>query len=215
MNDLYIYDDIGPDWLGMVSAKAVIEDLGQLTGDITVRINSPGGDVNEALAIYNALTRHGGKVTVSIDGLAASAASYIAMAGKTITIAENAMLMIHNPWTFAMGDAPALRKTADVLDKYGQGIVDVYAARSGQAKEDVAAKMTAETWFTAAEAVEYGLADSVGQPLNVAASVAPGRFRNCPQRLIFPNAAKVAAFKRQQATLRATLKRLTTSGRSV
>lgn len=205
MSDIFIYDDIGPDWLGMVSAKSIVADLDKISGDVTVRINSPGGDVNEAMAIYNALSRRTGAVAVEIDGIAASAASYIAMAGKTIRVAENAMVMIHNPWTFAMGDAESLRKTAGILDKYGQGIVDVYAARSGKSKEDVAAKMAEETWFSAAEAVEYGLADSIGQPLNVASSVAPGRFKNCPQRCINPAAKAASAHKRQQAAVRARI----------
>lgn len=207
MSELFIYDDIGPDWLGMVSAKSVLRELDQIAGDVTVRINSPGGDVNEAMAIYNALSRREG-VTVEIDGIAASAASYIAMAGKTIRIAENAMIMIHNPWTFAMGDANELRKTAGVLDKYGQGIVDVYAARSGQEKKDVAKKMDDESWFTAAQAVEYGLADEIGQPLNVSASVAPGRFKNSPSNMVRREAAVASAYKRQQAALRASLKKL-------
>ena len=209
MSELFIYDDIGPEWLGMVSAKSIVAELDKMPGDVTVRINSPGGDVNEAMAIYNALARRKENVTVEIDGIAASAASYLAMAGKTIRIAENAMMMIHNPWTFAMGDADALRKTAGVLDKYGQGIVDVYAARSGKAAKDVAQAMTDETWFSASEAVAYGLADEIGQPLNVSAAIAPGRFKNCPQRLVNPGEGKAAAFRRQQAAIRSRLKHLT------
>lgn len=206
MSTVYIYDDIGPDWLGMVSAKAIIAELEKISGDVTVRINSGGGDVNEAMAIYNALARR--SATVEIDGIAASAASYIAMAGKTIRMAENAMLMIHDPWTFAIGNAAELRSRADVLDKYGDGIVNVYATRSGRSKDDVAAKMAAETWFSAAEAVDYGLADEIGQPLKVAASIAPGRFRNCPDGLLNPAAAQASAFRRQQAQIRARLKSL-------
>lgn len=204
MAELFIYDDIGPDWLGMVSAKSIMAELDKTAGPVTVRINSPGGDVNEAMAIYNALSRRA-DVTVEIDGIAASAASYIAMAGKTIRIAENAMIMIHNPWTFAMGDANELRKTAGVLDKYGQGIVDVYAARSGKPAKDVAAKMDAETWFSAQEAIDYGLANEIGQPLKVAASIAPGRFKNCPQQAINPAAPAVSAQRRQQAAIRAAI----------
>lgn len=207
MSELFIYDDIGPEWLGMVSAKSIVAELDRASGPVTVRINSPGGDVNEAMAIYNALARRKDEITVEIDGIAASAASYLAMAAGTVRIAANAMMMIHNPWTFAMGDADELRKTAGVLDKYGDGIVSVYAARSGKDAKQVAKDMAGELWLSATEAVEYGLADEIGQPLNVSASIAPGRFRNCPREMVTPAAAQVSAYKRQQAAIRAAILR--------
>lgn len=214
--DIYIYDDIGPDWAGMVSAQYVQDQLAKASGGhVTVRLNSLGGDVHQAMAIYNALQRHAGGVTIEIDGVAASAASYIAMAGGKIRIAENAMLMIHEPWTVAFGNASELRKTADVLDKHGDGIASVYAARSKADKEQVVAAMAAETWYSAKEAVEAGLADEIGQPLKVSAAIKPGRFNNTPRSLLV---AKLDREQRSRLSIAETRiqiaqKRLTESAR--
>jgi len=185
MPELFIYDEIGPDYWGLVSAKTILSELEPIddASEIVVRINSPGGDVNEALAIYNALNRRAGRTIVEIDALAASAASYIAMAGDEIRIAENAMMMIHNAWTIALGDADELRKIADTLDKYTGTIAKAYAARSGLTVDDVTELMSDETWFTAEEAVGSGFADSVGQPLKVAANLRPGVFKRQPDGL--------------------------------
>lgn len=184
MNELYIYDDIGPEWAGMVSANFVRAELAKHEGKpVTVRINSPGGFVTEGQAIYNALRRHsdgGGKVTVEVDALAASIASYIAMAGDEILIAENAMFMIHKAWTMMAGNADAFRKEAGVLDKFDDTLADTYVARSGADKEKIMQLLADETWLTAKESVELGLADAIGQPLNVAACVKKGRFAKMP-----------------------------------
>lgn len=184
MNEIYIYDDIGPDWAGMVSAKFVIGELAKYKDEpVTVRINSPGGFVSEGQAIYNALRRHsqgGHKVTIEVDALAASIASHIAMAGDEILMAENAMMMIHKAWTWMAGNADAFRKEAGVLDKFDDILADTYVARSKADKAKIVQLLTDETWLTASEAVELGLADAIGQPLNIAASVKPGRFAKMP-----------------------------------
>lgn len=161
--EIFIYDDIGPEWAGMIGAKTVRDALKGIAKDapLSVRINSNGGDVFEGVAIYNQLARHEGKVTVDIDGSALSAASIIAMAGDEIRIAENAMMMIHDPWGFAMGGAGDMRSTADLLDKITASLATTYAARTGKPAEDVAALMGAETWFDAKEAVEAKFADTV------------------------------------------------------
>jgi len=186
MAEIFIYDDIGPDWLGLISGKSVAAALKEIDDNepLTVRINSPGGSVDEAKAIYNALTRRAGVVDVEIDGIAASAASYISMAGKTIRMAENALIMIHSPWTYAAGNAEELRKTADIVEMYESGIVDVYAARTGAARDDIVEWVQEETWFDSKQAIEHGFADEVGQPLQVAASASSRRFANMPQRNI-------------------------------
>lgn len=185
MNEIFIYDDIGPDWAGMVSAKFVIDELKKFAGEpVTIRINSPGGFVSEGQAIYNALRRHsqqGGKVTTAVDALAASIASYIAMAGDEIEMAENAMLMIHKAWTWMAGNADDFRKEAGVLDKFDDTLADTYVARSKQDKEKVLQMLADETWLTAKEAVELGFADTIGTPLNIAANVKPGRFAKMPE----------------------------------
>lgn len=189
MKEIWIYDDIGPDWLGLVSAKSIISELGKAkkAEPVTVRVNSPGGDVVEAQAIYNALRRHsgdGGKVTVEVDALAASAASFIAMAGDEVRMAENAMMMIHKAWSLTVGNADDMRASAEVLDKFDGILASTYAARAKLDTEEVMDLLASETWLTAAEAVEKGFADSIGQSLNVAAKVKEGRFAKTPERFL-------------------------------
>ncbi len=187
MSEIFLYDEIGPDWMGMVSTKFVQNELSKHVGKpVTVRINSPGGDVFEGQAIYNMLRRHGAKITVEIDALAASAASYIAMAGDEIRIAENAMIMIHNAWTFTVGDKQEHEKRIALLDKIDSSLVEIYSARIGDKStpEQIKAWMDGETWMTAKESVERGFADSIGQPLLVAACLKEGRYKNAPSSLI-------------------------------
>lgn len=187
MNEIFIYDDIGPDWMGMVGAKGIVDQLKKFgsDADVDVRLNTPGGSVTEGQAIYNAFAMHKGKVRMVIDSLAASMGSYIAMAGDEIEIAENAMIMVHNPWSFAVGDAAEMRKTADVLEKFQNSSTEVYARRSGQKFDKVREMMDAETWMTAQEAVDLGFATSIGQPMKDAqAKVKEGRFAKTPERFL-------------------------------
>lgn len=188
--EILIYDPIGQDFFGDgVVAKGFIEDLDAL-GDvqsITVRINSPGGVVWDGFAIYNALKDHPAEVHVRVDGLAASIASVIAMSGDTVTMGEGAMLMVHNPWSLAMGDANDLRGAADMLDKVKEGLVHAYAWRTGLDRGTVADLMEAETWFTAAEAVAHGFADEriEAEPVQIAARASwaalMARYKNAPK----------------------------------
>lgn len=181
--ELSIYDEIGA--YG-VSAKAFIAEMGALdTGtDLELRLNSPGGSVFDAVAIYNALQRHDGKVTVTIDGIAASAASYIAMAGDEIVMPENAFLMIHDPSGLVMGTAGDMRDMAEALDKIGGSLIKGYAAKSGKSDDEIATLMAAETWFDAAEAVEAGFADRIAEPVRIAARFDIASFRNAPPLLV-------------------------------
>lgn len=170
---LSIFDDIGA--YG-VSAKSFLNDLRAVTTDeVDVEINSPGGDVFAGLAIYNGLRASGKKINVKVLGLAASAASLVAMAGDTIEMPENAFMMIHNPWGFAMGGADEMRSTADVLDKIGTGLVSTYAKRTGKTDQEITALLDAETWMTAQEAVDAGFATSVTPALAVKASYSEDR----------------------------------------
>ena len=170
---LSIFDDIGA--YG-VSAKSFLNDLRTVTTDeVDVEINSPGGDVFAGLAIYNGLRASGKKINVKVLGLAASAASLVAMAGDTIEMPENAFMMIHNPWGFAMGGADEMRNTADVLDKIGTGLVSTYAKRTGKTDQEITALLDAETWMTAQEAVDAGFATSVTAALAMKASYSEDR----------------------------------------
>ena len=156
---LSIFDDIGA--FG-VSAKSFLNDLASAQGDsVRVEINSPGGDVFAGLAIYNGLRNSGKKVNVRVLGLAASAASLVAMAGDTIEMPENSFMMVHNPWSFALGGASDMRDTADMLDKLGASLASTYAKRTGKSAEEIAALLDAETWMSAAEAVDAGFATAV------------------------------------------------------
>ncbi len=184
--ELYIYDDIGPDWAGMVSGETVARALAQIGNvpTIKVRLNSPGGDVFEGFAIYNALVRHSSKIEIEIDSLAASAASLIAMAGDTVRIAENAMMMVHNAWTIVAGNKNDLAKTVLLLDKIDGNLASTYTARTGLASEEIVGLLDAETWFTAAEAVEKGFADEINQPLAISNKVRAGRYLHTPAHLL-------------------------------
>ena len=161
--EVYLYDVIGEDMFGGVSAKNFADQLDALgpLDTITVRINSPGGSVMDGTAIYNTLKRHQARKIVEIEGVAASAASFIAMAGDEINMAENSFMMIHQAQGFAMGPESEMRKMADVLDKMDETIAKIYANRSGRKPDTMMRMMVDETWFTAEEAVEAKLADNI------------------------------------------------------
>ena len=149
------------DEVSAYSFKDAIENLGDVT-EIIVNINSPGGDVFEGLAIHNILKRHDAKVTVNIDGLCASIASVIAMAGDTIRMPKNALMMIHNAMTSDFGNANELRETADLLDKVTSQLMTTYLDKSETLNEaTLKVLLDAETWLTADEAKHYGLVDEV------------------------------------------------------
>ena len=170
-----LYDEIGAFGAG---SKEFLADLGKLDGQhIHLRINSPGGSVVEGTAIYNALRRHKGGVTVHIDALAASMASVIAMSGSPVYIADNALLMIHNPWTVSMGESKDLRKEADLLDKLKSTLVNAYTRKTGMDQAQVAEMMDAETWLDAVEAVALGFADAIEEGVAAAATATPEMLR--------------------------------------
>ena len=157
-----VYDVIGHDyWTGEgVTAKRVAAALRNMgAGPVTVNVNSPGGDMFEGLAIYNLLREHKGEVTVKVIGLAASAASVIAMAGDKVQIGKSAFFMIHNAWVVAMGNRNDLREYADMLEPFDRAMADVYAARTGQDAKAMAKLMDKETWINGSDAVEEGFAD--------------------------------------------------------
>jgi len=155
---IHLYDEIGS--FG-ISAKDFTKDLGSLQGDVKVHINSPGGEVFDGIAIFQALQQHDGNVEVVIDGLAASAATIVAMAGDTVKIAKHAQMMIHESHAVGVGNAKDMRQLADLLDKCSDTIADTYADRAGGTRADWRERMGRETWFDADEAVKAGLADEV------------------------------------------------------
>ncbi|QDH92448.1 capsid maturation protease [Gordonia phage Dmitri] len=159
--ELLIYDEIDPFW--GVAAAELVRELARIDADreLKVRINSPGGDVYEGIAILNALRGRDGKVTTVVDGLAASIASVIAMAGSEIVMMPNSEMMIHDPWMLTIGDAEDMQTAADNLGRIADNLASIYADRTGGTAEEWRAIMRAETWYSAAETVEAGLADRV------------------------------------------------------
>ncbi len=162
-NTISILDPIGEDWYGNgVTSKRVSAALRAIgKKDVTVSINSPGGDYFEGLAIYNLLRDHPAKVTVKIVGIAASAASVIAMAADEVQIARAGFIMIHNTWVVGAGDRHALRDIADWLEPFDMTAIDIYAARTGLDEKDIAGMLDRETWIGGADAVDKGFADSL------------------------------------------------------
>ncbi|WP_336654424.1 head maturation protease, ClpP-related [Leclercia adecarboxylata] len=162
-NSISIFDVIGADYWGDgVSASRIAGALRSLNGaDVTVNINSPGGDMFEGLAIYNLLREYEGRVTVKVLGLAASAASIIAMAGDDVQIGRGAFLMIHNCWLLAMGNRHDFAELAKSLEPFDTAMADIYASRSGLDMDAVLKLMDAESYIGGSEAVEKGFADSL------------------------------------------------------
>jgi ATP-dependent protease ClpP protease subunit len=148
-----------------VSAQNVVDTLRETNAaTIHLHINSPGGEVFEALAIYNVLRAHPATVVSHIEGLAASAASFVALAGDKVIISRNAVMMIHDALALAYGNAGELRELADLLDKMSDNIADIYSQKAGGGVEFWRERMRAESWYTGAEAVEAGLADEMTDP---------------------------------------------------
>jgi ATP-dependent protease ClpP protease subunit len=157
--EVRIYDDIG--WMG-TSAKTFAQELDALQVDeIDLRLNSPGGDAWDGIAIYNALRRHKARINVTVDGIAASAASIIAMAGDSVSMSRGSQLMIHDAWGLVIGNADDLADAMTSLDKLSAGMADIYAARAGGDVATWREAMRAESWYTAQEAVDAGLADAL------------------------------------------------------
>lgn len=187
--EICLYDDIGESfWGGGISAAQFKKDLDALgaVNTIDLRINSPGGQVFDGLTIYNLLTQHKARIVTHIDGLAASIASVIAMAGDEIRIAVNAMMMIHNAAGMCAGTADEMRSTADLLDTVTGTIQGVYAKRSGVDAAQIGKMMDDETWMTAQQAVDCGLANKVVDSMNVTAlaDLSRYKFRNAPATLL-------------------------------
>lgn len=178
--ELYCYGAIGSSYFddGFTAADVAkaIKDAGAFN-QIALRINSPGGDAFEGIAIHNLLRAQKKTVTVSVDGLAASAASIIAMAGDQIEIANNAMMMIHNAWSLAAGDAKELREQADILEKASQSIAQTYVDRTGKPLDEITAMMDAETWLSAEDCLEHGFADALQTQSDDEADAAQARTR--------------------------------------
>ena len=163
--DAIVDSEIEAEWWGGVAPGPFIKALRGIDADVIhLRINSPGGSVFAARAMETALREHKARIVVHIDALAASAASFLAMAGDEILISKGAMVMIHKAWTYAWGNATDLTEAAALLEKIDGTLAETYADRTGKSVLEMSDLMAAETWFTAQEAVDSGLADSISEP---------------------------------------------------
>ena len=174
-NTIYVYDmicgdDFEAEWFGGISPSGFISQLKAMKGDVSIRINSPGGDVFGAVAICQAMREYQGAITVHIDGYAASAASVIAVAAPKVVMAPGSFMMIHNCWTFAVGNADDLVATAGLLEKIDDSIAESYATKSGKEAAAFRDLMSVETWFTASEAVAMGIADAIADDKQTASA---------------------------------------------
>ena len=190
--EIIIYDEIG--YWG-ITAKDFHDELEALgpVAEITVRINSPGGGVFTGLTIHNMLKRHAARVTVYVDGMAASIASVIAMAGDKIIMPENTLMMIHDPIGIVLGTAEDMKEEAELLEKIKTSLVSAYRNKTGLDDGKIAEMMAAETWMSAAEAMEMGFADEVEAPMQIAATFDLSWFKNLPEQAkAFSRAASAA-----------------------
>lgn len=195
MTEIEIYDVID-EWFG-VRPSDILYQLKNSSGDVTIRVNSPGGNALDGVAIYNAIHRYDkGKCIVEVDGLAASAASILAMAGDEIRMAAGSFLMVHEAWNICAGSAEDLEAQAAVLRKLNAEIAKIYAARSEQTEEACLSIMAKDTWMSAEDAVAQGFADTAlaakakPTPETQAALRAMAHLRNKPSALIKPGTAQ-------------------------
>jgi ATP-dependent protease ClpP protease subunit len=187
--ELLLYGDVGPSEWGMIDDKVFAEELKKLgeVKTIALRIDSPGGSAFTGISIYNQLQRHPARIEVTVDGIAASIASIIAMAGDEIVMGEGAQMMIHEASTLAWGNAAEMEKTASLLHAISGDLAGIYARRTGRAAGELRALMRDETWFTAEKAVEAGFADRVVASVQAKAHLEPAvaaRFRHPPKNLL-------------------------------
>ncbi|MBV2091702.1 MAG: ATP-dependent Clp protease proteolytic subunit, partial [Candidatus Thiodiazotropha sp. (ex Ctena orbiculata)] len=184
--EILIYGDIGDSWSDeSVQAADFVRDLQQIQAEIlTVRINSYGGSVSDGIAIYNALRRHPATVNIEIDGVAVSIASLITMAGDSISMAENALLMIHAPWGAAAGNSKDMREMAAMLDKFADAMTSAYSSRLGSDTTKQWLSDGEDHWLTASQALELGLVDEIGAALDIAASLPPKQRFTIPEAIM-------------------------------
>jgi len=196
-SEVWIYDEIG--YWG-ISAKDFILELNAIKNkQIDMHINSPGGEVFDGAAIYNAIRNHPAAVTTYIDGLAASIASVIALAGDRVIMAENALYMMHNPFGLVIGNANDMRSMADVLDKIGDTMIGSYVAKSGKTRDQIKNLLDAETWMNADEAMEAGFVDEISGKMDMAACI---KYTPIMMKLGFKNIPESISGKRQLPTAR-------------
>jgi len=208
MNELFIYDELGPSAFGLISAKTVIQALSEFGDeDVTVRVNSPGGDANEGIAIGQALQRHPGNVTVVIDALAASAATLFSPGADEVVMSPHGFFVTHDPFIVTIGGLAIHQQRVEALDKMRDTIIDIYKDRVGNkvTRARLREMLDAdEVWLNATEALGFGFVDRIDEEVPaVAANV--GRLRGMPQDATIASSTEDITQKRENdATLSVT-----------
>lgn len=201
---VYVYDVIGWPWM---EAQDFVKDLAAIEAEVIhLRVNSPGGDVFDARAMQTAIRQHPARVIAHIDGLAASAATYLVMGADEIEMAEGAFFMIHNAWMFALGNSEELLKAAAMLEKVDASIRNDYRRKTGQGDEQIAQWMAEETWFSAEEALENGFVDRIFEGEEVDASWNLAIYDRVPDALKKQKGGDVQDETPDRATLERRLK---------
>lgn len=200
--EIRIFNDIGDFGVTAMDFANELDSIGKVS-TLNISISSNGGDVAQGFAIYNMLNRHKARKVVTIEGLAASMASVIAMAGDEVLMPANAMMMIHNPWGITMGEADQMKSFGEALETMQDNIADAYVARTGMDKTEVEAMMARETWLSAKKAVELGFADSVEEVLQIAAAFDLRKFNHVPKKFADSNEriAKMSKTKQNAADM--------------
>jgi len=179
--EVYLYDEIS---MWGVEAEQFIREINEISaGTINLRINSPGGNVFDGAAIFNALERHPSRIVTHIDGIAASMASVVALAGEEVKMAENAFFMIHNPWGLCIGNAADMRKEAEILEKICDSMIGTYSRRSGQDKKKIQLWLDDETWFSAEEAKDAGFVSEIVSGPAVESKFDLSMYEKVPEKL--------------------------------
>ncbi len=211
--EIYIYEEIGEGFFSGITAKSFADSMKKLgnVAALDIYINSPGGSVFDGISIYNQIKRFSGEKIVHIDGIAASIASVIAMAGDEIKIASNGLMMIHDPWAMTAGTAGDMRKMADSLDKCREAILSTYIKKTGQDEKTLGDWMAVETWMNADECLARNFADAKTDEKNIKAEFSMlAKFKNAPDKLIQQaTASRVMLARMEKRTLQLTSKRST------
>lgn len=191
-----IFNDIGDFGVTAMDFATELDSVGDVN-QLDIAISSNGGDVSQGFAIFNILNRHKARKVVTVEGLAASMASVIAMVGDEVRMPSNAMMMIHNPWGALMGEADQIKSFGEALETMQDNIADAYVARTGMDKTEVLEMMARETWLSAKKAVELGFADTVENALQVAAAFDLRKFNHVPKKFADAN-QRIATMAKQK-----------------
>lgn len=202
VGEIRIFNDIGDYGITASDFVGELESLGKVS-TLNIAISSNGGDVSQGFAIYNILNRHSARKVVTVEGLAASMASVIAMVGDEVVMPANAMMMIHNPWGALMGEADQIKSFGEALETMQDNIADAYVARTGMDKAEVLDMMARETWLSAKRAVELGFADSVENALQIAAAFDVSKFKHVPQKFAAANKERLKTMSKTKQNAKA------------